>query len=556
MYVLSVIFLFAVQTFPLEAMQKTPKKKIGNLAFDTTRLFLDKNQKLLSACKRGHAEQAIRLLQKKKPADINVKDSEDSTPLLLACWNNHADVVVALIDYCEKQGIEINIEAKNFWGHTALLQACKNNNTELALFLIQKGASVWVVDFNGESPLYLARLFGNVELTRVIERKIGSNCLKKYLKMHLNASHNEISLNVALRMGANINWKVSYYKKLEKGKKNPIYCWHRGLGFQKKYNLLMRAIRRRNGLMVTQKFELTRREQKFLERVISEKYEYIRYLIKFGVDVNAINCLDNHDIPLSLACRNIFYKGNRQIIFNLIAAGAVIRGYDSHIVEAQGSQYLQNLLQKQDEMDYAPPIKSNEQERSIIQFIKGPGVLMYAKQIALEKLLAHGKIVDKTLLKDLFKKIVFNCVFLSFRALQFEYLEVIALQDNFLDICGHDIVEAVIIFGLSGKNTLEKFLYEKLIAAPIYFYEHLKKYARAARRGGKAKLCRGLYNMFFGYRGLINPTFRSGVTGLCGGNFSHMPHELVLTQIAPYVEVKEFALCPYIGTKELSFRYR
>ena len=80
-------------------------------------------------------EEIVELLTS-KGADVNAKDDNQSTPLLLATSQGDMEVARLLI----LKGADVN--AKDIWGHTSLHNAAMRDHKELAELLIAKGADV------------------------------------------------------------------------------------------------------------------------------------------------------------------------------------------------------------------------------------------------------------------------------------------------------------------------------------------------------------------------------------------------------------------------------
>jgi len=82
-------------------------------------------------------------------ADPNISDSNGDTPLIKSIWSTMntnvkqrqiLEIVMALVE----RGANIN--AQNAAGRTALFTAVYQNNTEIALYLIEKGAKCQLED--------------------------------------------------------------------------------------------------------------------------------------------------------------------------------------------------------------------------------------------------------------------------------------------------------------------------------------------------------------------------------------------------------------------------
>lgn len=101
-------------------------------------------------------------------ADVNTVsvNDDDSTPLIIAAFRGHADVVNFLSDY------PVNINSKDSDGYTALSWAWENEYTDIVQALIKKGANLNVLpvgqEKSGSTFLHLALNNNDYELTRLL----------------------------------------------------------------------------------------------------------------------------------------------------------------------------------------------------------------------------------------------------------------------------------------------------------------------------------------------------------------------------------------------------
>ena len=92
----------------------------------------------------------------KKGLDVNEKDREELTPLILASIYGHIEVAKCLI----QNGADIDL--CDHRGQTALHHAIFCVHTAVAEFLVQNGADVTKADCNGWTPLKMGRtIFGS-----------------------------------------------------------------------------------------------------------------------------------------------------------------------------------------------------------------------------------------------------------------------------------------------------------------------------------------------------------------------------------------------------------
>ncbi len=96
-------------------------------------------------------------------ADVNGREEEGRTALMLAAFNGHSKVVLTLLD------AGAAIDRRDLEGRTALLYAATGPFPETVTILLEKGAEPNVVD-SGEhfSPLMHAAAEGNLEVVKIL----------------------------------------------------------------------------------------------------------------------------------------------------------------------------------------------------------------------------------------------------------------------------------------------------------------------------------------------------------------------------------------------------
>jgi hypothetical protein len=95
-------------------------------------------------------------------ANVNTENKYGSTPLILATYGRHLDIVEYLIDH----GADVNV--KNEDGNTPLWWAANEGHTELVRCLIDKGADVNAKGEYGYTPLFNAGFNGNLEVFKYL----------------------------------------------------------------------------------------------------------------------------------------------------------------------------------------------------------------------------------------------------------------------------------------------------------------------------------------------------------------------------------------------------
>jgi ankyrin repeat protein len=95
-------------------------------------------------------------------ADLEVRDLEGSTPLLVACRSGNGDLVRQLVT------AGANIQAANNKGWTALIEAACYGNPQTVTFLLDSGADITARTAKGETALEKARDYEWEEIVRIL----------------------------------------------------------------------------------------------------------------------------------------------------------------------------------------------------------------------------------------------------------------------------------------------------------------------------------------------------------------------------------------------------
>ena len=95
-------------------------------------------------------------------ANLEVRDLEGSTPLLVACRSGNEDIVRQLV------ATGANIHAANNKGWTALIEAACYGNPQTVTFLLERGADITAQTVNGETALEKARDYGWEEIVKIL----------------------------------------------------------------------------------------------------------------------------------------------------------------------------------------------------------------------------------------------------------------------------------------------------------------------------------------------------------------------------------------------------
>jgi ankyrin repeat protein len=121
---------------------------------------------LLLACQRGDFAFAETLLS--QHASVNTPDAFGSTPLLEACYLGHAHLINALL----RDGADVRARNRQT-GQTALLGVAMSSHpsrqrADIALDLLDRGASINAQDELGRTPLMWAVLKDDARLVRLL----------------------------------------------------------------------------------------------------------------------------------------------------------------------------------------------------------------------------------------------------------------------------------------------------------------------------------------------------------------------------------------------------
>ena len=113
----------------------------------------------------GHHPEAAKAIIDSGKADLNGKDRDGKTPLIIAAINGEAQIAEALV----AKGVDIKAKDKD--DRTALHAAILMGQKELATMLIEKGADVNGADKSGQTPLTLAQQRGQPEIAELLKQK-------------------------------------------------------------------------------------------------------------------------------------------------------------------------------------------------------------------------------------------------------------------------------------------------------------------------------------------------------------------------------------------------
>ena len=144
------------------------------MALEATEIF--------DACRRNDRA-VVEKIYEAHPDSIHATDMKGFTPLILAVYNNSADVV----DFLLQKGAKTT--GQDAAGNTALMGVCFKGYTELARKLVEAGADVNERNANGATALTFAATFGHLEIAELL--------LKKGIDVSLQDSRGKTALDHA-----------------------------------------------------------------------------------------------------------------------------------------------------------------------------------------------------------------------------------------------------------------------------------------------------------------------------------------------------------------------
>src|SRR5688572_15535782 len=108
-------------------------------------------QNIIHAVERGDIAQVRRLLQT-DPSLVHTKAADGRSLLFLAVERNQRDIVGVLVE----KGVDLRGQTTS--PEMALLEAAKRGHTEIAVYLVTKGADDTLANFVGSTPLHFAAM--------------------------------------------------------------------------------------------------------------------------------------------------------------------------------------------------------------------------------------------------------------------------------------------------------------------------------------------------------------------------------------------------------------
>jgi TonB family protein len=142
------------------------------------------------AAKEGDLAKVKALLENNRKM-VSSKDNNGSTPLHLAAWNGHKDIVELLL------ANKADVNAKDTMGFTPLHRAAITGHKDVVELLLDKGANVNAKDNGGWTPLHRAAMNGHKDVVELllankadVSAKINEGMTP--LDMAVSKDHNDI----------------------------------------------------------------------------------------------------------------------------------------------------------------------------------------------------------------------------------------------------------------------------------------------------------------------------------------------------------------------------
>ncbi|KAK4540052.1 hypothetical protein LTR36_009868 [Oleoguttula mirabilis] len=118
---------------------------------------------LMLACEQGHLETVKRLIDRK--LDINALNDRGRTALHIAAYQNHGEVVNALLS---RRPLPAKVNTDDGRGRTPFLDAAERGNTDSVRVLLYHGAGLNGVTRNGWTALHLAAEGDRIETVKYL----------------------------------------------------------------------------------------------------------------------------------------------------------------------------------------------------------------------------------------------------------------------------------------------------------------------------------------------------------------------------------------------------
>ncbi|KAF0683085.1 Aste57867_24865 [Aphanomyces stellatus] len=165
---------------------------------------------LHESCMEGH-ESVVTFLLAQSGCDINAKDGNRNTPLMLAAWKGRLEIVQLLLERPDIH--DINLGGNG--GRSALHQACMEGHESVVTFLLaQSGCDINAKDRELNTPLMLAAWKGRLEIVQLLFERpdihdinLGGNGGRSALHQACMEGHESVVTFLLAQSGCDINAK-------------------------------------------------------------------------------------------------------------------------------------------------------------------------------------------------------------------------------------------------------------------------------------------------------------------------------------------------------------
>lgn len=145
----------------------------------------DRNEELHAAARAGDLN-AVQTLCSTNPLAVNSRDKHSRTPLHLAAWSGHAQIV----DYLCKNKADVGAAAMDDMG--AIHFAAQKGHLEVVRLLVSSGVSVKSCNRKGMTALHYAAQGSHLELVKYLLKKGANvNTKNKAGKTSIDLANNE-----------------------------------------------------------------------------------------------------------------------------------------------------------------------------------------------------------------------------------------------------------------------------------------------------------------------------------------------------------------------------
>ena len=153
------------------------------------------------ACKRGCVEM-LKLLTKnrKKPAKVNMTDSDGSRPISVAVKNQHMKLLRFLLLEAKAKP---NVRCGRHFYTTPLTMACDLEDMDIVKLLIENKTDMNITDFQGVCPIWAAVVSQNLELASFLLHDNAANPnvnVNRIHRYHIKNTHSSTPLIEACKM--------------------------------------------------------------------------------------------------------------------------------------------------------------------------------------------------------------------------------------------------------------------------------------------------------------------------------------------------------------------